>query len=174
MKKQLVILIGLKGSGKTYIGSLIQSKLNIIFFRVEDVWLSLKSERLSRVYILEGFGLIEKKIDEMFLNTEQLIIESTGTTDYFEKFINKLRKKYDLKLVKVHTNPDLCLKRVRSRDSSMHVPVSDDIVKKINEDALKVNLNYDLIIDNEKSSDIEILDKIQKLLISTMHNRPNR
>jgi len=164
LKKQIIILIGLKGSGKTYVGSLLQEKLNIKFFRVENVWLSLKSERLTNEYILEGFGLVEREIDKLLLNKNRIIIESTGTTDYFSTFINKLETKYDLKIVKIQTSPELCLQRIKSRDSSNHVPISDDIVKKINQDALKINLKYDLIIDNEKSTDNKILEDIQKVL----------
>ena len=91
MIKQIIILIGLKGSGKTYIGTLIQEKVGIKFFRVENVWLSLKSERLSNEYILEGFSLVEKEIDRLLLDTDRITIESTGTTDYFNRFINKLK-----------------------------------------------------------------------------------
>lgn len=91
MIKQIIILIGLKGSGKTYIGTLIQEKVGIKFFRVENVWLSFKSERLSNEYILEGFSLVEKEIDRLLLDTDRITIESTGTTDYFNRFINKLK-----------------------------------------------------------------------------------
>ena len=91
MIKQIIILIGLKGSGKTYIGTLIQEKVGIKFFRVENVWLSLKSERLSNEYILEGFSLVEKEIDRLLLDTDRITIEFTGTTDYFNRFINKLK-----------------------------------------------------------------------------------
>jgi len=164
LKKQIIILIGLKGSGKTYVGSLLQEKLDIKFFRVENVWLSLKSDRLTNEYILEGFGLVEQEIDKLLLNTDRIIIESTGTTHYFSTFINRLKTKYDLILVNIQTSQELCLQRVKSRDSSIHVPISDDIVKQINQDALKVNLKYDIIIDNEKSSDDKILEDIQKVL----------
>ncbi len=164
MKKQIIILVGLKGSGKTYVGSLLQDKLNIKFFRVENIWLSLKSERLTNEYIFEGFGLVEQEIDNLLLKTDRIIIESTGTTHYFNIFINRLKTKYDLIFVKIHTSPELCLKRVKSRDSSIHVPVSDNVVEQINQDALKVNLKYDIIIDNEKSSDDMILEDIQKVL----------
>jgi len=91
MIKQIIILIGLKGSGKTYIGTLIQEKVGIKFFRVENVWLSFKSERLSNEYILEGFSLVEKEIDRLLLDTDRITIEFTGTTDYFNRFINKLK-----------------------------------------------------------------------------------
>lgn len=165
MIKQIIILIGLKGSGKTYIGTLLQENLGIKFFRVENVWLSLKSERLSNEYILEGFDLVEKEIDRLLSDTDRIIIESTGTTDYFSHFINKLKSKYELKPVKIQASPGLCLKRIKSRDSVNHIPVSDDMVNKINQDALNVDLQYDLIIDNEKSSDREIIENIRKILL---------
>ena len=42
MNKTLYMLIGPKGSGKTYIGQLIGNQTNISFLRVENIWLSLK------------------------------------------------------------------------------------------------------------------------------------
>ena len=64
--KQVIILIGLKGSGKTYIGRLMQEELGINFFCVEDVWKTLKSERLTDEYIREGFSSVEKKLTIYF------------------------------------------------------------------------------------------------------------
>jgi len=164
MIKHIIILIGLKGSGKTYIGTLIQDKLGIKFFRVENIWLSLTTERLSNEYIIEGFGKVEKELDRLLKDTDWITIESTGTTDYFTTFLGNIKTRYDVKLVKIKTNPELCLKRVKSRDSSIHVPVSDNIVDKINRDALKVDLQYDLIVNNDKSTDKEIIESIQKII----------
>jgi dephospho-CoA kinase len=62
------------------------------------------------------------------------------------------------------TSPELCLRRVKSRDSLLHVPVSDDIADQINQDALNVDMQYDLIIDNEISTDREIIENIQKII----------
>jgi len=164
MIKHIIVLVGLKGSGKTYIGALIQEKLGIKFFRVENIWLSLTTERLSNEYIIEGFGIVEKELDRLLIDTDWITIESTGTTEYFRKFLNKIKSKYNVKLVKIQTNPELCLKRVRSRDSTIHVPVSDDIVDKINRDSLRVDLQYDLIVCNDKSTDKEIIEQIQKII----------
>jgi shikimate kinase len=166
MKKQVLILIGLKGSGKTYIGSLLQEKFDIKFFRVEEIWLSLKSEKLTNEYIKEGFSKVEKEIDKILHDTDRIIIESTGTTDYFRIFLDRLKTKYELKLIKVQTSPELCLIRVKSRNSVLHVPVSDEIVDIINQEALNLDMQYDLIIDNEKSTDREILENIQKFFKS--------
>ncbi len=161
--KQVIILIGLKGSGKTYIGTLVQEKLGIKFFRVENVWLTVKSERLSDKYMKEGFNLVESEIDNLLLHSDRIIIESTGTTEYFKSFLQKLKSKYDVKLVKIETSRDICYKRLKSRDASIHIPVSDDLLEKINQEAIKVELEFDTIIENEKTSDNDILDKLQKL-----------
>jgi hypothetical protein len=66
--------------------------------------------------------------------------------------------------IKVQTSPELCLRRIKSRDSSLHIPVSDDIVDKINQDASNVDIQHDLIIDNEKSTDREIIVNIKKII----------
>ena len=162
--KQVIILIGLKGSGKTYIGNLIQEKLGIRFFCVEDVWRTLKSEGLSDEYIRNGFSLVEKEIDNLLLGSDRVTIESTGTTEYFNSFLKRLKSKYDLKLIKIETTFNTCLRRVKSRDASIHIPVSDDFIEQINLEASKVDLKFDSVIENEKSTDNEILDKLQKII----------
>ena len=162
--KQVIMLIGLKGSGKTYIGSLMQKQFGIRFFRVENIWRSLKSERFSKEYILEGMGLVEYEIDTLLTREDKIIIESTGITDYFKSFLDRLKSKYGIKLVKIRTSPETCIKRVKSRDGSIHIPVSDDILDQINREALEVEMKYDLIIDNEKTSDREILNKLKKII----------
>jgi len=45
-----------------------------------------------------------------------------------------------------------------------HYTVSDDIADKINRDSLKVDFQYDLVVNNEKSSDKEIVENIQKII----------
>ncbi len=42
MNQVLYILIGLKGSGKTYIGNLVDWHSRIKFLRVEPIWLNLQ------------------------------------------------------------------------------------------------------------------------------------
>ncbi len=162
--KQVIILIGLKGSGKTYIGSLIQEKFGIKFFRVENVWLALKSERLSDEYIMEGFNLVEKEIDNLLLDSDRITIESTGTTEYFNPFLKRLKNKYNLKLIKIETSFSTCLKRVKSRDASVHIPVSDDLIEQVNLEASTVDLEFDAVIENEKSTENEILNKLRNIL----------
>lgn len=162
--KQLIILIGLKGSGKTYIGSLIQERLGINFVRVEDIWLTIQHKRYSKDYHSEGFTLVEQEIDNQFIRSDIITIESTGASKYFKPFLRELGNKYNLKLIKINTSPDKCLRRIKSRDSSIHIPVSDDIIEQVNREAAEVDLEFDTVIENENSSDDEILMKIKEII----------
>ena len=162
--RQLLILIGLKGSGKTYIGSLIQERLGINFIRVEDIWLTMKQKRFSEDYFSEGFRLVEQEIENQFKSSDLVSIESTGTSKYFKRFLRALGNKYNLKLIKIDTSPDTCLKRIKSRDSSIHIPVSDDIIQQVNRAALEVDIEFDTVIENENASDNEILMKINEMI----------
>jgi len=164
LKKQIFILVGPKGCGKTFIGTLIQKETGIHFLRVEDIWLSLKSERLSNEYITEGFKLVKKNIDQLFTSNSRIVIESTGTSGHFFTFLDILRSSYEVKLIKIVASPDVCVNRIRSRDSSLHVPVSDDMVALINQAALETNLDYDLTINNERTSNNMIIKMFQSLL----------
>ncbi len=164
MNKELIILIGLKGSGKTYIGSLLQERLGINFLRVENIWLNVEQKRFSEGYYTEGFRLVKQEIANAFKSADLMAIESTGTSKYFKPFLKELGNKYSLKLIKIKTSPDLCLKRIKSRDSSVHIPVSDDIIEKVNREAFEVDLEFDAIIDNESTSVDEILMKINETI----------
>ncbi len=165
MQPILFILIGPKGSGKTYIGTLVQEKLNIPFFRVEDVWLKNKEKLAEEEYEKKGFELVEKEIDEKLSQTNTLVIESTGASDYFDNFLNSLSLKYFVRLIKVSTPIELCMKRIATRDHSTHIPVSDDRIEKINEKALQVQLDFDMEIDNANATDEEIVNKVKTLFV---------
>ena len=162
--KQLVILVGLKGSGKSYIGTLLQERLGIRFLRVEDIWLNIRQKRFTHEYYTIGFESVEFEIDKLFKDFDKIVIESTGTTKYFETFLKRIGNRYNLKILKIEASPDTCLKRIRSRDSTIHIPVSDDIIEQVNQAALKVKIEFDGVINNESSSEDEILLKINELI----------
>ena len=131
---------------------------------VSIICLTIKQKRFSEDYISEGFRLVEQEIENQFKSSDLLTIESTGISKYFEPFLRKLRNKYNLKLIKIDTSPKTCLRRIKSRDSSIHIPVSDDIIEQVNREAFEVDLEFDTVIENEKSSDDEILMQINEMI----------
>ncbi len=161
--KTLIILVGPKGSGKTYIGTLMEKKFLIPFFRVEKIWLKLKEKKLSSSYLKKGFRNVENEIDVRLNESSKLIIESTGTYN-FKSFLNNLQSKYNVKLIKIYAEPNLCLERIKNRDKLIHVNVSDDIINEINEKASSVSFDYDLEICNMNLDDNEIINKISSII----------
>jgi shikimate kinase len=164
MAKTAYILVGPKGSGKTYIGMLMQRRLNIGFLRVENIWLGLKDEMHSKGYVQKGFSLVEKTIDEMLAVAAKITIESTGAHEYFNVFLDSLRKKYNVRLIKVTAPLALCFERIKSRDQSVHIPVSDERAEEINRKAAGVDLAFDLEIENVEKPDEKIIESISGIL----------
>lgn len=157
MSKTLYFLIGPKGSGKTFIGTHVQSNTDIHFLRIEPIWLALKKNE-------DGWKKVIESINECFGKYDKVMIENLGAGDDFQNFLSILQNQYQTKIIKVKTNLSLCYKRVKERNNSNHIPVSDDKVKEYNEIASKVTLNWDLVVDNNGSQGIDnIIEKINNL-----------
>lgn len=77
-----------------------------------------------------------------------ICIESTGASTDFPGFLEALGRMADVILVQVRAELPQCLDRVRSRDRSIHIPVSDDQVDRINARAAEVRLPWAAAIDN--------------------------
>ena len=156
MESMIYALIGPKGSGKTYIGSKIEKNTGIKFLRVEPLWLQLVEGE-------NGWGRVERKIDKFFFQHYKVIIESLGAGDGFNRMHASLKAKYEVKLIKVETDLDKCLRRIRSRDNADHIPVSDERVREYNRIAASVDHQWDVVINNSPATDEEILEAIASL-----------
>ncbi|MGD0712530.1 MAG: AAA family ATPase [Bacteroidales bacterium] len=164
--KKINILVGLKGSGKTYIGKLLQDKLNIPFLRVEDICLRINAGREinNKAYISEAFEQIEAEIRKKLASSDQITIESTASASQFDNMVLSLRKDFIVKLVKIDTDPNLCLQRVKTRDLKNHIPVSDEQIIEINKVSAMRTFDFDLIIENNNKTDKELIEELNKLV----------
>jgi shikimate kinase len=157
MNKTVIILIGCKGSGKTYIGSLVEKHTDIVFLRVEPIWLTVHNDD-------DGWLKVEAAIDEALIHSERVMIETLGVTSGFDQLRKSLSSRYIVKYVHIIADLDVCLGRVINRDTSNHIPISDDKVHEYNKIAARVELDWSLTIDNNKlASDSEILQAIASL-----------
>lgn len=157
MNKTIIMLIGPKGSGKTTIGLILERHTNIRFLCVESIWLKLSMGQ-------DGWEAVEYEIDVCLEEVDLLAIESLGGSEGFEKLRHNLEKKYILKYVRVIAPLDICLQRVRSRDSSNHLPISDEKVEEYNQLAAKVILPWDSEINNHPPMTEEmIVDQIARI-----------
>jgi shikimate kinase len=149
-------LIGPKGAGKTYIGSKVHQNTTIEFLRVEPIWLKLVPGE-------DGWETVEKLLITCFIQRDEVMIESLGAGAGFDRLHGSLGKNYTVKLIKVSTNLEECLSRVRNRDNSNHIPVSDDKVQEYNQIAASVDHPWDVIVDNNAlATDEEILRRLSR------------
>jgi shikimate kinase len=156
-QKTLFILVGPKGSGKTHIGMLVDQYTDIVFLRVEPIWLSLKLKE-------DGWEKVEATIDRMFQKHNKVMIESLGIGEGFGKFYASLVRKYSLKMIRVYANLETCFARVKARNNVEHIAVSDDRVTKLNKIAVTVTYNWNLEINNDAlASDRDIINAIQSI-----------
>ncbi|MCD8490094.1 MAG: hypothetical protein LRZ84_26010 [Desertifilum sp.] len=164
----LLLLVGLKGSGKTWIGSVLEKHLAIQFLKIEPLFLELLCKKpVSTGIDLEkkGFQIVLDRLNELAQNHKILCIESTGTAHTFPELLKTLQQSYHLIIVRIKAPLETCKERVLARDSSVHIPVSDTRLAEINQRALQVDLPWDLEIDNsEFQAENTIINAFQDLL----------
>lgn len=162
-----IFLIGAKGSGKSFIGKLLERKLGIPFLRVEPIWLAIKQERVrsEMEYLERGMETVISAAQELVGKTAAFSLETTGAFDNIDGFIDRFRAFSIPHLVQVRAGAETSLQRVRTRDQNEHINVSDVMVDEINWRAAAVRLPFDLVIDNEPFADPEwIVSAVRSLL----------
>ena len=157
MKKTVYVLIGPKGAGKTFIGSTLEKEIGLKFLPVEKLGLEniKKSKLTGDDLIIEGFDQEEAAIDEILKTHNAVSFESTGVHPYLHNILSNLKAKYKVKFIKIYTPLEKCYERIKSRDQSQQLPVSESLLKQINEAALNASFNWDLEFDNTEKMAIE-------------------
>lgn len=164
----LLLLVGLKGCGKTFIGSVLEKHLEVKFLRIEPIFLEvlrLKPGLEGIAFEQRGFQIVLEQLDQLAQSHSILCIESTGTAYTFPELLASLHQGFHVLIIRVKAPLDTCIERVMMRDTSAHIPVSDHRLQEINERALLVDLPWDLEIDNSNFQDeTAIVEAVKKLL----------
>lgn len=172
-RKKIYLLIGQKGSGKSFIGSLMQNEFGITFLRVEDWAKRIKEDRAvdDESYLRQVFEAIENGVRESLKQGDSLVFESTGLTNYFDQMLDNLKEDFDVVTIGVHADSRICLERVRNRDHTIHINISDDQVIKINDKVIERAFETDYRIDNEMMSEEELVQELEKI-IKSLRSKP--
>ncbi|MUG97307.1 hypothetical protein F7734_35260 [Scytonema sp. UIC 10036] len=171
----LLLLVGMKGVGKTFIGSILERYLDVKFLRIEPIFLELLQlePKLQGIPLEKrGFQMVLAKLDELAQKHPVLCIESTGTAHTFPDLLAALRQGFHVLLINIQAPIDTCIQRVRSRDASAHIPVSEDRLREINELALSVSLPWDLKINNSELQDEAFIAQAVKELLQNKSEKP--
>lgn len=164
----LLLLVGLKGAGKTFIGGVLEKHLEVKFLRIEPIFLELLRQEPGLAGIefeQRGFQIVLAKLDELAQSHSTLCMESTGTALTFAELLAALHQGFWVSLIHIKTPLDTCIERVMTREASVHIPVSDHRLREINERALQVELPWDLEIDNSTfQGERAIVQSVKQLL----------
>ena len=148
--KNIILLMGPKGAGKTYLAARMEAELGIPFLRVEPIWLALSAEMApgSLEFDNEGQRRVLANAQTLLSANSQLVLESTGTAPWFANFLAGLKEMATVTLVRVRVPLAMCLERIHARDATQHIAVSDDRIGEINEIACRLDLPWSATVDN--------------------------
>ncbi len=168
--KRVIVLVGLKGAGKSTIGHLLSDELGIHFVRVEPLFLEVR-DRLGAAhpdYERQGFEAVLARITEALARHDTVCFESTGASEHLSSVLDRVPAR--VLPVRVLASPDQCVERIAARDTAIHIPVSDDQVERINAIAARVSLPWAAEIDNTGAFDRRrILETVSHLLGTEKH-----
>lgn len=164
--KSIYLLIGQKGSGKSFIGTLMEKELGIKFLKVEDLAKQIKGNREidDQSYIKEYFQTVEREVRTILKINDKIVFESTGLTANFDQMLENLRNDFSVITMGVNASDELCLYRVRTRDQINHINISDDQVNKINHMVKKKLLITDFNLINDNKTKEQLISEIKQLI----------
>jgi hypothetical protein len=167
----MLLLIGPKGSGKSYIGALLEREMGVSFLRAEPIWKALKEDASVRAtdYVPRGIDAIVAAASKLTQYHACFSLESTGAFDDMPVFIDRFRLFCHPRLIYISARPETCLQRVHTRDRSVHIVVPDALVEQVNARSFALQLPCEATINNDPFASVEeILHVVRPLL----HSRP--
>ena len=160
--KKNIVLLGMMGSGKSTIGSLLAKKLNAVLVDIDKKIEKMENQKISQIFELKGeayFRELEFNVTVQYLNHQNKIISLGGGA-----FINKeLRKmiKHKSSTFWLNWNTDTLINRIKNNNKR---PVVKDMnltdIKKLIGERNKIYNLSDFKINCENLKKNEIVNKI--------------
>jgi shikimate kinase len=165
--KNIFLLIGPKGCGKSFIGMIFDRHFHVHFVRVEDAVKKIRRDRdmADEAYICEAFETIESAVRQSLESYNSVVFESTGLSDHFDNMLQNLKTDFHVTTINVNAEKELCLERVGTRDRSVHINVSDKEVNTINTAVIAKNFKADFEIENSDKPEKELIKEIRKIIL---------
>jgi len=168
-KKNVIILIGPKGCGKTFIGRAIEKCLGVIFIPMEPLLIDYLKNNPSVETPLprHGFDIEEQAVRDTLRIHNSVVFEATGSSVYFPSVIGKLTIDFNVRLVRVLCPLSLCYDRVKNREQDGHFIVDEKKLIDINERAHSAIYDWDLEIKNDGTqTENDLLSKIGEYFLN--------
>lgn len=167
-RKTVLALVGPKGAGKSTIGHFLSTELDVFFVRVEPVFLEIRARLGASHPDFEraGFEAVLETLRAALARQRVICFEATGASSHFEPLLCALAEQARVVPVRVFAPPHECARRVRQRDTGLHIAVSDDQLDRINAMARLVELPWAAQIDNSKELDKPAIRALMHTLLA--------
>ena len=160
--KKNIVLLGMMGSGKSTIGSLLAKKLDRDLIDIDKIIEKMQNQKISQIFELKGeayFRELEFNITTKFLNYNGKLI-SLGGGAFMNRELRKMIKQ-NSKSFWLHWNTKTLIKRIKNNEKRPIVKnMSQAEIKKLINERNKIYYfaDFKIICENLKKS--EIVDKI--------------
>ena len=163
--KKNLILIGMMGSGKSTIGSLISKKLNIEFIDIDSVLENDSKMKIAEIFEKKGenfFRNLEEKITLKSLNSINSVI-SLGGGGFINEKIRKEVLKNNFSFWLNYDTQTLLNRIKNSKKRPIAFNLSDDELTELIEKRAKIYSKAQFKINCQKLTKTEIVKKILKI-----------
>ncbi len=163
--KTVYILVGPKGAGKSYIGSLIEQQYNIPFIRLEDWALRIKNNRAldNETYLREASYIVEKGIIQAMKTHNELIHETTGLSHYYDLLLGRLKTKYAVTVIGIKAGTEICSRRILEREFGKPLTFSPGELDRINVAVAAKDYKVDFEILNENKNEQQLKEELREI-----------
>lgn len=148
-KKQVVIVAGANGSGKTTFARKFLDVTKYEFLNADEIAKEMSPKDPTKSRIAAGKKVI-KSIDQFIQEGKNFVIESTLSGSFLEKHIQKLKDNgYDINLTYIFLgSQDLCIERIKSRvrQGGHNVP-DEDVIRRFNRGLVRFWQVYRMAVD---------------------------
>jgi len=166
--KKKIVLIGMMGSGKSTIGTLLSKKMNIKFIDLDSKIEKIEKQKISQIFKLKGeryFRVLEvETILSLLTSREKELVLSLGGGSFLNEKVRKNVKNNSLSFW-LNWKPSTIIKRIRNSSKRPLIQgLKDQEIEKMMLDRNKYYAKSDFKIDCDNHKKNEIVDRIVTIL----------
>lgn len=168
MKRAIYVLIGPKGSGKSHLGRLLEGEFGVKFLSIEKIFINLQGQGISTPEVQErGYKAVETRVSEILATGKSVSFEITVLTPASRNFLSRLERQARVEMIQMYAPLELCLERIKTRDTASHIETPEEKIREINRLSVKQQIDAKFRIDTSEMTDEEILETYGGLLTIT-------
>ncbi|MCL5430603.1 MAG: FkbM family methyltransferase [Candidatus Marsarchaeota archaeon] len=161
--KEVFLLVGPLGSGKTRIGKLIEREFGVPFLEYENIFTKEQNEN-AEDFLRRAEPSAERAIFEFLERNGKMCLENTMIRPYAHDILEKLQKIADVRMIHVSAPLDLTLQRLQRRTGGDNVRWKSEEIASMYQKSEILGLDYDLTVNNTDLSDEELLYRLRPVM----------